>query len=563
MNRMSRSFVRVALVFACIALLGVPAALAQTTQNLANPAAGNWPTYGRDLQMQRFSPLSQINTHNVGNLRLSWSRSLSQAFVPEGSPVEYDGLMYVDSPDHVWALNATTGDVVWVHKVKLSNNAGGLTTTTKRGGVVVYDGNVYWTTGDGRLVALNAKTGNQAWSTQVGEIKYGEGFTSDPIFADGKIIVGPSGGDGGGVPGRVVALDATSGEVLWTFHTVPQPGQPNFNTWQPPTTAQWGGGSAWNSGAYDPVNNIVIYGVGNANPWYRPGSTSKDLYTGSWVALDAQTGKLKWYFQVAPHDEWDADQIPTPTVTNVTFNGQKHHVVLLPSVNGFLIVVDAATGKYLTSYKEMPKTTIVTGFQPNGTPILAPGAHYAKAGQSKLVCGMRWVDFEPAAYSPVTHLYYRPNTYSCAQITAEPLPSSWQPGQSAIGDSFQNVPNEFSRLGALSAIDPSTGKTVWSFTTKYAQYSGPVATASGLVFAGFEDRHFRAFDATNGNVLWQSVLPGGVQGNPITYEVNGVQYVAVLDGGSAAAVVEHQSSVPPMVTSDASVFVFALPSATQ
>lgn len=547
-----------------VVLLLSSVAGAQAATDLETPAPADWPTYGRNPEMWRYSPLTQIDAGNVGNLRLAWSRSLSQVFVPEGSPVEYDGVLYVDSPDRIWALDATNGDQIWMQKVTLDKNTGGLGNTTKRGGAVVYQGRVYWTTGDGRLIALDARTGVEAWSTQVGQIKYGEGFTTDPIFADGKIIVGPSGGDTGGVPGRVLALDASSGEVLWTFHTVPQPGDPAFDSWQPPSTAQWGGGSAWNSGAYDPQTKTLIYGVGNATPWYRPGSTSKDLYTGSWVALDVQTGKLKWYFQVAPHDEWDADQIPTPTIADVTMSGQPHHVALLPSVNGFLIVVDADTGKYLESFKKMPETTFLQGFKSDGTPIIDSSFYFTQDGQSKMVCGGRWVDFEPAAYSPDTGLYYRPNNYSCFNIIAHPLPDSWKPGDSAIGDGFgPSLNDKFDRLGGLSAIDPATGKTVWSFTSHYSNYSGPVATKGGLVFAGFADRHFRAFDAKSGDVLWQQVLPAAVQGNPITYEVNGVQYVAVLEGGSPAAVLAHQSDVPDPVTGDASMFVFALPAGGQ
>lgn len=543
-----------------MAVLGLSVGLAQTAEELTNPAPGDWPTYGRTLQMTRYSPLTQITPDNVGNLRLAWSRSLSTVFTAEGSAIEYKGILYVSSPDQIWAFDATNGDQVWTQKVKLDKNASG---TTMRGSPLVYQGKVFWTAGDGRLIAMDAKTGDQAWSTQVGQIQYSEGFTAGPIFADGKVIVGPAGGDAGGVPGRVVALDASSGEILWTFHNVPQPGEPAFDTWDPPSTAQWGGGSSWNSGAYDPETKTVIYGVGNATPWFRPGSTSKDLYTGSWVGIDVQTGKLKWYFQVAPHDEWDADQIATPTIVDVTIKGTQRHVALLPSVNGFLIQVDLNTGKYIDSFKKMPKTTFVEGFQSDGTPIIDSSFYFTKEGDTRLVCGFRWVDFEPAAYSPDTGLYYRPNNDSCWNVTAKSLPNDWKPGDSAIGDTYTQNPDMFDRLGAISAIDPATGKTVWEFTTPYAQYMGPVATKGGLVFAGFADRHFRAFDAKTGDVLWEQVLPAAIMGNPISYEVNGVQYVATLDGGSLSIASSHQSSVPDEVSGDVGLFVFALPGANQ
>ena len=556
-SRIAVGALRLALV--AISLLVAPA-LAQSAQDLANPAPANWPTYGRNQQMWRYSPLTQITADNVATLQLTWSRTLNEAFGGEISPTEYNGVLYVDSTDHIWALDATNGNLLWTHKVTLDKNTSGLGASTKRGGPVVYQGHVFWTTGDGRLFALDAKSGTELWSVQIGNIQYGEGFTSDPIFADGKIIVGPSGADTGGVPGRIIAYDATDGEALWTFHTIPQPGQPGFDTWQPPTTAQWGGGSAWNPGAYDPQTKTVIYGVGNATPAYRPGSASKDLYTGSWVALDVNTGKLKWYFQVAPHDEWDADQIPTPTITDVTMNGQKQHVALLPSVNGFLIVVDAGTGKYLTSYKEAPKTTVVQGFQSDGTPIINQSAYYTDSGQTHLVCPFRWVDFEPAAFSPDTGLYYRPESNLCSHYSSKPLPSDWKPGEAAQGAPHDHFCPDIGWCGAISAFDPSTGKKVWTFKTPYPQYSGPVVTKGGLVFIGSPDRHFRAFNASTGKMLWQQVLPALISGNPISYDVGGVQYVAVPEGGNTTEARWHLPSAPDELGgADVSLFVYALP----
>jgi len=197
-------------------VVALPAGLAQSTQDLTSPAARDWPTYGRNLQMWRYSPLDQINTDNVGTLRLAWSRGLSTIYEDQGSPLEFGAILYINGPDLVEALVATNGD--------------------------------------------------QVWSTQVGAILYGVGFSAGPIFADGKIIVGPSGPDVGGANGRVIAMDVNSGEILWTFRTVPQLGEPGFDTWQPPSAAHWGGASAWTPGAYDPASKAVIYGVGQPIP---------------------------------------------------------------------------------------------------------------------------------------------------------------------------------------------------------------------------------------------------------------------------------------------------------
>ncbi len=543
-----------------IALLATTFVVAQSTDELTNPAPGDWPTYGRNLQMWRYSPLDQINRDNVGDLRLAWSRSLSTVFEAQFSPVEYGGLLYINAPDQVIALDATNGEQAWVYKVELDENTNSLTAQRTRGSVVVYDGKVFATTGDGRVVALDAKTGDEAWSAQIGNIDLAEGFSSGPIFADGKIIVGPSGGDTGGSPGRVIAMDVNSGEILWTFHTVPQPGDPGFDTWQPPSVAQWGGASAWVPGAYDPDTKTVIYGVGQPIPWWAGDQRQgKNLYSASWVALDVDTGELKWYHQIVPNDEWDGDQIATPLIADVMLDGQKQHVAILPTTNGFIVIDDAATGKFLKSYKMMPETTYLTGFQDDGTPIIDDSFRFTEPGQTNLVCALRWVDFEPAAYSPDTGLYYRPNTNDCENMTNNPRPADWQPGTNPINASFEALTDRFDRLGAISAIDPSTGDVVWEYSTGYSQYSGPVATAGGLVFAGFPDRGFRAFDDKTGDVLWQQILPAYIPANPITYDVDGTQYVAVPVGGPGGIVIHHRTDVPDLVTGDVSIFVFALP----
>lgn len=533
---------------------------AQTTEELTDPAPGDWPTYGRNLEMWRYSPLDQINRDNVGELRLAWSRSLSTTFEPQGSPVEYDGILYINGPDRVTALDATNGDQVWEYTVDLNENTASLTGGRSRGSVVVYEGKVFSTLGDGRVVALDAKSGEEQWSAQIGNIDVAEGFSSGPIFADGKIIVGPSGADTGGSPGRIIAMDVENGEILWTFNTVPQPGEPGFDTWEPPSAAEWGGGSAWVPGAYDSETKTVIYGVGQPIPWWAGDQRQGDnLYTASWVALDVGTGELKWYHQIVPNDEWDYDQIATPVITDIEVDGQTRRVAILASVTGWLIVDDIETGEFINAYQMMPETTIVTGFDDEGKAVIDDSYRFTEPGQTKEVCALRWVDFEPAAYSPDTKLYYRPNTYDCRNMTSNPRPDDWQPGESAINSSFEPEVDKFDRLGAISAIDPATGEVVWEFSTGYSQYSGPAVTAGGLVFAGFPDRRFRAFDAENGDVLWDQVLPAYIPANPITYEVDGKQYVAVPVGGPGGIVIEKQSDVPDLVTGDVSIFVFALP----
>ena len=546
-----------ALTLAMVAAQG----LAQSPQELQNPRPGDWPTYGRNPEMWRYSPLSQINTLNVRNLRLAWSRSLGFRTDAQFSPAVYDGIMYINAPDRVIALNAANGDLVWEYKVTLHEKTASLPAGRSRGSVVVFDGKVYHALADGRVVALDAKTGKEIWSTQVGNIDLGEGFSTGPIFADGKIIVGPSGADAGGVNGRIVALDPQTGQVLWTFNAVPQPGEPGFETWDPPSAAEYGGGSAWNAGAYDPVTKTVIYGIGQPIPWYAKGFRRGDnLYTASWVALDVETGRLKWYYQVVPSDEWDLDQIATPVITDLTIDGQTRRVAILPTTTGFLLLFDVETGQMLKWYQMMPEVTVHTGFTADGKPIIDDSLRYENPGEEKLVCAFRWVDYEPAAYSPDTGLYYRPNVYDCAVIKNSPPPSDWRPGQNPINADIENLPDRFGRYGALTAIDPATGQVVWEFAYGYQNRAGPVVTAGGLVFSGFMDRVVRAFDARTGEVLWQQVMPAYMQSAAVTYEVRGKQYVAVVVGGSAPAVAApRRSDLPPIVEGEVTVFTFALP----
>jgi len=541
------------------------AAFAQTAEELTNPDPADWPTYGRTLDMHRFSPLDQIDADNVDDMRLAWSRGLEFVIDAQFSPTVYQGTMYVNGADRVVALDAATGDQIWSYVVELDENTDSLTRDRSRGGPVVYDGKVFHALGDGRVVALDRMTGEEIWSTQVGDISLAEGFSSAPIFADGKIILGPSGADTGGSSGRVVAADVETGEIMWTFNTVPQPGEPGFETWSPPSAAQYGGGSAWVPGAYDPESNTVIYGVGQPIPWWAGSQRQGDnLYTSSWVALDGATGELKWYHQVVPQDEWDLDQIATPMVVDVDLEDMgERRVAVLPTVTGFLVWVDVETGEFLKYEQYMPEVTIHTGYEPDGTPIIDDSYRWtdeSQAGESRLVCGFRWVDFEPAAYSPETDLYYRPNSYDCIDLAQGPRPDDWQPGESAINiTGFTALPDRFERVGGISAIDLKTGDIAWEFGTEYSQRSGVTATAGGLVFMGSPDRHFRAFDAATGEVLFDQVLPAYISANPITYAVDGKQYVAIPVGGQGGIVIYRSSDSAPVVTSDVSLFVFALP----
>lgn len=538
-----------------------------TADELLNPGTDDWPTYGRDLGMQRFSPLSQINAGNVKELQLAWSRDLGIMTGIESGPSEYDGVLYMTSPSGAWALDATNGDLLWNYSTQLDKRAAAYTSGRKRGAPVLYAGNLYFTTADGRVIALDMKSGTETWSAQIGKIEFSEGFTADPIFADGKIIVGPAGADQGGVPGRILALDPSDGTVLWTFNVVPLPDEAGFETWQPPSAAQWGGASAWTPGAYDPESNLIIWGTGQPIPWYAADGIRRgdNLYSSSYVALDADSGTLVWYRQSIPSDEWDQDMSATPIIANREVDGKQVRVAILPVTSGFLNIVDVKTGAFITSYNMYQEQTgelqtVHTGYTPEGVSIINEDARFTGVGDRVNACPHRWASFEAASYDEASDMYFRPFSPVCLDLTMQLLPDTWKPGESAAGDKSQFVVNPaLDYVSGMSAIDVSTGTTTWKFTYPYNQKAGVVATAGGVVFVAAPDRIFRAVDVATGEILWKQVLPSLMSSAPITYQVNGIQYVAVPVGGSGNGEPVQMPDAAPWVTGSGTMFVFALP----
>ncbi len=564
-------------------------AFAQTDEDMINPPAGEWPQFGRDATAHRFSPLDQINTENVADLQLAWVRDLGFRQTVQGTPTFWNGLMYVSTQTGVMALDGTNGTTVWEYS---SPNEGEvISDSAPRGGPLVYDGKVFANLRYGATVALDAATGEEIWKVQVTNEALNEGFSTNPIWADGKIVTAPTGADFGGAPGTVHALSAEDGEILWTFNIVPTgPEDPAWETWNNPPSweAGIGGASAWNAGAYDPESGIIVWGTGQPTPWDRvdprradpEGEITDDLYTASWIALDADTGELQWYRQAVPADEWDYDQHQVPTFATVDWNGEERRVAIMGSSTGYIFVVDANTGEYLanhpafTTVTEGAEYTIVLGYDENGRGIISDEARQANQDFEETfefypMCpGLRWAHIAPPAYSPETGLYYRPNNTECLDTGAATLPDDWEPGQRAWYS--ENGPERpelwFDRVGGLSAFDPVTGEAVWEFTYDYGYDAGPVATGGGLVFSAFTDRMIRAFDAATGEVLWSHILSTGSNAGTITYEVDGEQYVAAMVGktfySSNPSIPDYNPNVEGLVVppaGGAAIFVFKLP----
>lgn len=566
------TFLRIAVMMA-LPILALSLTVAQTTEDLTNPPPGEWPTFNRTLDGLRFSPLDQITRDNVSELTLAWSRNLGYEGLVQSTPVVWDGVMYINGNMAALALDAATGDLIWEYRPEQVEGATGFFLNRMRGGVVVYDGKVFYARNDGILVALDAETGEEVWSNPLTDIQLAEGFSAGPIFADGKLIVGPSGSDAGGAPGKIHAVNAEDGELLWSFNIIPEPGDPAYETWQP-TPPSWeagvGGASAWNAGTYDPETRTVIYGTGQPTPWDRfddrrgdeEGEVSQDLYSASFVALDVDTGELKWYHQVVPGDEWDFDQQTTPVVTDLGIDGETRRVALLQTTTGFIVLIDVETGEFLRAHNMMeaiwPEATplVHEGYEEDGTPIINDDLR-PEEGETISYCPGRLFQFALGSYSPETGLYYRSNSHDCLDQTMYPLPDDWEPGQPATNFERPRDLDKLDNLGAFSAINPVTGEVAWNFYYDYnPQYSGVVATAGNVVFAASPDRIFRAFDAETGDVLWQQVLTAHMESNPITYEVDGTQYVATLVGHpSGRGAMNGAQTVP----GPAQVFVFSLP----
>jgi PQQ-dependent dehydrogenase (methanol/ethanol family) len=500
--------------------------------------SSTWPSYGRDYSNQRYSPLSQITPASIKDLKPAWhySTGIHQAF--EASPVVIDRVMYVSTPlNHLVALDAKTGHKLWEHAESLGTTVHCCGPVNR--GVAVYGGRVYMGTLDARLVALDAKTGSKVWEARVGDNERGYAVDAAPVVADGKVIVGVSGAEYG-IRGRVTAYDAATGREVWRFFTIPSPEEGGwwgkwsatdpFGTPLHRDLAQekadsaryadaWkaGGGSMWQAPAIDRSLGLVIFAVGNASPdldgSVRPGD---NLYTNSIVALDLASGKLKWSFQELPHDVWDLDAVSPVVLVDVPDAGGKLiHAVAQAGKTGWVYVLERATGRPIRrSDAFVPQANVFA--QPTATGVrMLPGANG----------GSEW---SAPAYSPATgYLYvlglHQPMYYKIKHQPLQP-PAFW------LGGVFVGTGEP--QYGLFSAVDLSTGKIAWQNRVKDPMIGGTLATAGGVVFTGTKDQRFVAFDAKNGRELWSYRAAAGVNAPPVSYAIDGQQYVAVAAGGN-------------------------------
>jgi alcohol dehydrogenase (cytochrome c) len=499
----------------------------------------NWLTYSGSYSSQRYSLLDKITPQNVKNLELKWvfqARSLEKF---EATPLVVDGIMYLtEAPNHVFALDAKTGKMFWDYEYRASPDARVCCGSVNRGLAILGD-TLFMGTIDGRLIAIDAKSGRPAWNIEVGDPKLGYSITHAPLIVKDKVIVGVAGGEYG-VRGFIAAYEARSGHEAWRFYTVAGPGDPNVKSWAGDSW-EHGGAPPWVTGSYDPSLNMIYWGTGNPGPdWNGDSRAGDNLYSDSAVALDADTGKLKWYFQFTPHDEFDYDATQVPVLVDAQWNGSPRKLVLWANRNGYFYVLDRETGKYLAA-TPYAKLNWASGLDESGRPMRVASVNPTKDGTlifPHLFGATNW--YSPS-YSPRTQLFYIPSWQDSSMNMAK-APVEFEPGQRFTGGiprastagrrGLRNTPAEDSAYGAVLAIDPETGQRKWEFKMSDVTASGILTTASDLLFTGGREGYFYALDARTGAELWRQNLGGSEEAGPMTYSSDGKQYISIAAGHS-------------------------------
>lgn len=487
----------------------------------ADREPGSWLTYSRNYSGHRFSPLTHITPANVAGLKVKWAYQYAEPRI-EVSPIVADGVMYITGPNHAAALDLKTGRPLWKWTRPIPSDYQSIGFGRVNRGAAILDDKLYVATLDCDLVALDIKSGHERWSAKVADYKPGYSLTMAPLAIRDKVIIGVSGGEAG-VRGFVDAYDAKTGKRVWRFWTIPSPGEKGHESW---THDAWktGGGTSWVTGAYDPDQNLVYWGIGNPGPdWNGDSRPGDNLYTCSLVALDGDTGALRWHFQFTPHDTHDWDSTHVPVLFDGEVRGQRRKLVANANRNAFYYVLDRETGEFLTG-KEYAHQTWAKGLDDHGRPMLISGMEPSEQGTlvwPSLNGATVW--FSPS-YNPQSGVFY---------VSVRELGSiyfkreaDYKPGTFFAGGGEQQVPRD-DAWGAIRALEATTGKMLWEFRLQSPPWAGVLATAGGLVFSGTNEGNFFALDAHTGKPLWDFQAGGAVASNPISFNIDGRQHVAI------------------------------------
>jgi alcohol dehydrogenase (cytochrome c) len=516
---------------------------------------GDVVSYGLGPRAQRHSPLDKINAETVKDLVPAWSFSFGgeKQRGQEAQPLVHDGTIFVTgSYSRLWAIDARTGKELWEYNHRLPEDILPCCDVINRG-PAVYDDLVIFGTLDAQLLAFDQKTGKRRWREKIADYKDAYTFSAAPLIVNDMVVTGLSGGEFG-VVGEVQARDAKTGKSIWTRPTIEgyvgtfrgkestMTGERN-KTWEGDSWRH-GGGAPWNGGTYDPETNLIYMGVGNPSPWNPHGRPGDNLYTCSILALNPENGEIVWHFQYTPHDAWDFDGTSEFIPFDYEENGRTVKAGGHANRNGFFYVLDRTNGKFLRAFPFVSKITWAERIDENGRPVETgnrPGnpADVQQTGgvqkgeavfSAPSFLGAK--NWNPIAYSPDTSLFYVPSNEWGMDIWNEPI--SYKKGAAFLGAAFTIKPLYEDHIGVLRAVDPKTGKIVWEYKNPAPLWSGVLATKGGLVFAGTPEGLLKAFDAKTGKELWSFQTGSGVVGSPITWEMDGEQYVAVVSGWGGA-----------------------------
>jgi alcohol dehydrogenase (cytochrome c) len=510
-------------------LLSLPLLAQVTHQRLLNAEKepGNWLTYSGNFAGHRFSPLKQITDQNVAKLTPAWVYQSNSLQKFETTPLVVDGVMYIsEAPSHVTALDTRTGRVIWRYRRTLPDDVRVCCGQVNRGVAILGD-LVYVGTVDAHLVALDAKTGAVRWDVTVADNKTGHSITVAPLAVKDKIIIGIAGGEYG-IRGFLDAYDAKTGKLAWRFWTVPAAGEPEAKTWAGESYKR-GSAATWVTGAYDPETNLLYWGTGNPGPdWNGEVRAGDNLYSDCLIALDLDTGKLKWHFQFTPHDVHDWDATEVPVLINAEFRGQARKLLLFPNRNAFYYVLDRVTGQFLLG-KPYAKQTWAKGLDDSGRPIRLPGTFPTVEGTRVWPSVAGANNWYSPSYSPDTkHLYVATRESGAVYYFGN---AEYKAGEQFNGGGFRSIPGE-EEWGAIRAFKPTTGEVAWEYKLFTPPYSGVLSTAGNLVFGATAEGQMIALDATTGKLLWRFQGGGTVRSNPMSYQSDGKQYVAMTLGNS-------------------------------
>jgi len=506
-----------------------------TADRLKKPEDGNWLMIRRTYDGWGYSQLTQITAANVKQLQPLWVFSTGEPRVHEAAPIVNNGAMFVSTPNNqVIAIDAKSGNVMWRYR-RVRPTGAQVPHDTSRG-IALYGDRVYFAAGEAVLVALDAKTGKEDWTTTVADNKSGYYISLAPLIAGGKVMVGASGGEFG-IRGFVAAFDPDTGKEQWRTYTIPAPGEPGSETW-PKGGDQWktGGGSVWVTGNYDPDTNLAYWGVGNGGPWMGDQRPGDNLYTSSTIALDVATGQIKGHFQYHQNDSWDWDEVSPPILVDYQRNGRTVKGLIDAARDGYLWFLERSTGKVrFIEGKPFVYQNVFLSLDPETGRPKVDESHKPGTGKRAEFCpGLHGgKDWPPIAFSPQTRMIYVPaNNNVCG--ASEGTKVDYVAGRGYTGVTMGRGPQVpgADHYGEVQAWNVDTGQRVWTHNyAKSPNWGAMLATAGGLVFSGgTSDRHMHAFDAKTGELLWEYPTNSGILAPPTSFTIDGKQYIAILSG---------------------------------